>query len=246
MYSWRNFVDKVKRYFPLEGFEKRGMILSILILSFIFSFRDWGVDKFDLSYGISNLLVTIILVIIAFFIREIAHRTIAIWLGYKSQYKAWILGLVVGLVIAFVSNGTLPFIAAGTLVITHLPVHRLGKGYYELNMKHLGWIAMSSPIANMLFAVILKGLAVWTAMPIFHKAMVINIWIALFDMVPIPPFNGSRTFFGSRYVYVFVLGALIGCAIMLFYLSGIVPIIGSLVLGALVLLVFFAYIDKRW
>jgi hypothetical protein len=74
----------------------------------------------------------------------------------------------------------------------------------------------------------------------------ITIWIALFDMVPIPPFNGSRTFFGSRYVYVFVLGALIGCALLLKYLTGIVPILGAIALGALVLLVFFMYVDKKW
>lgn len=246
MHSWRNFMDKVRRYWPLESFEKRGMVLTILVLSFIFSFREWGVDKFDFSYGMSNLLITVVLVALAFAVRELAHRTIATWLGYRSQYKAWITGLVIGLVIAFLSNGRLPFIAAGTLVITHLPIHRLGKGYYETSVKHLGWIAMSAPIANMLFAVLLKSLSVAASLPFLHKAMMINIWIALFDMVPIPPFNGSRTFFGSRYVYVFVLGALVGCAVMLAYLSGIVPIIGSLVLGGLVLLVFFVMVDKSW
>jgi Zn-dependent protease len=246
MYSWRNFIDKVKRYFPLEGFEKRGLLITILILSFIFSFRDWGIERFDVSMGFRNLIITIFVVIIAFLVREITHRTISVWLGYKSQYKAWILGLVIGLVVAFVSNGRLLFIAPGALVITHIAIHRLGKGYYETSYKHLGWIAMSGAIANMLFAVILKSLHVATGYPWFFKAMMINIWIALFDMVPVPPFNGSRTFFGSRYVYVFVLGSLIGCAVLLAYLSGIVPIIGAAILGALILLVFFVYIDKKW
>lgn len=246
MNSWRNFMDKVRRYWPLESFEKRGMLITIIVLSFIFSFREWGVDEFDFSYGLSNLLVTMTLVVLAFMIRELAHRTIATWLGYRSQYKAWIIGLVIGLVIAFLSNGNLPFIAAGSLIITNLPIHKLGKSYYETSMKHLGWIAMAGPIANILFAVILKSLSVATSMQVFEKAMMISIWIALFDMVPIPPFNGSRTFFGSRYVYIFVLGSVIGCAVMLSYLSGIVPIIGSLVLGALMLLVFFVQIDKGW
>ncbi|MBU2560718.1 MAG: hypothetical protein KKD17_00310 [Nanoarchaeota archaeon] len=246
MYSWRNFVDKVKRYYPLESFEKRGLVIALLILSFIFSFRDWGVERFDVAMGVRNLIITLILVAIAMAVRELAHRTIAIWLGYKSQYKLWLLGLVIGLVVAFVSNGYLFFIAPGTMIITHLAVHRLGKAHYELSYKHLGWIAMAGPIANMLLAVVFKTLSVATAIPVFEKAMIINIWIALFDMVPIPPFNGSRTFFGSRYVYVFVLGALIGCAAMLFYMGGILPIIGALILGALVLLVFFAFVDKKW
>jgi hypothetical protein len=70
------------------------------------------------------------------------------------------------------------------------------------------------------------------------------MWIALYDMLPIPPFNGSRTFFGSRFVYMFVVGALIGCAVLLTYTSGIIPLLGALVLGALVLFVFFVYVDK--
>ncbi|MBW2972560.1 hypothetical protein KY359_05990 [Candidatus Woesearchaeota archaeon] len=246
MYGWRNFVDKVKRYYPLESFEKRGLIVTLIILSFIFSFRDWGIERFDWTMGIQNLLITLILVALVLAVREIAHKTIAVWLGYKSQYKGWLLGLVVGLVVAFVSNGYLLFIAPGRMEITHLPIHRLGKGYYELNMKHLGWIAMAGPVATMLLAVLFKSLSVTSAAPVFHKAMMISIWIALFDMIPIPPFNGSRTFFGSRFIYVFVLGALIGTAAMLFYLSGIVPIIGGIVLGGLVLLVFFAFVDKRW
>jgi Zn-dependent protease len=246
MYSWRNFVDKVKRYWPLATFEKRGLLITILILAFIFSFRDWGIERFDAVMGVRNFLVTILLVAIAFAVREVAHRTIAVWLGYRSQYRTWILGLVIGLVVAFVSNGYLVFIAPGTLVITHLTIHRLGKGFYELNLKHLGWIAMSAPIANMLFAVLIKALHVATNIPMLEKLMIINIWIALFDMLPIPPFNGSRTFFGSRYVYVYVLGSLVGCAALLAYVSGIVPIIGALILGGLVLLVFFTQVDKRW
>ncbi|MFH1063488.1 MAG: hypothetical protein V1729_00240 [Candidatus Woesearchaeota archaeon] len=246
MYSWRNFKDKVHRYWKLESFEKRGLLISIIVIAFIFSFREWGVEKFDPSTGFQNLLITLILVVITFLVREVAHRTVATWMGYRSQYKAWILGLVIGLVIAFLSNGRMPFIAAGALVITHLPIHRLGKAYYALSMKHLGWIALAAPIANMMFAVLIKTINLGLGWPLLEKLMMINIWIALFDMIPVPPFNGCRTFFGSRYVYVFMLGALIGCATLLSYLGGIAPIIGALILGSIVLLVFFSYIDKRW
>ncbi|MBW2964550.1 hypothetical protein KY363_03750 [Candidatus Woesearchaeota archaeon] len=246
MYSWRNFVDKWKRYAPLETFEKRGLIITVAVLAFIFSFREWGTETFDVTVGTTNLLISIVLVAIAMLVHEATHRVIALWLGYRTQFKAWITGLVIGLVVAFVSNGTLVFLAPGQLVFTHLPIHRLGKGYYELTYKHLGWVAMSGSIANMLFAVLLKIVYVATGIGVVQKLMMINIWIAIFDMLPIPPYNGSRTFFGSRYVYVFILGTLIGIAALLYYLSGIVPILGGIVLGALMLLVFFRFIDKRW
>ncbi|MFC1741864.1 hypothetical protein ACFL3V_04985 [Nanoarchaeota archaeon] len=246
MHSWRNFVDKCKRYMPLENFEKRGLLITIPILAFIFSFREWGVETFNPAAGIRNFLITILLVCVAFLVHELSHRVIGLWLGYRTQYKAWITGLVIGLVVAFVSNGRLPFIATGSLVITHLEIHRLGKGFHDLSYHHLGWIAMAAPIMNMLFAVLLKIIYTLTGIGVLEKLMMISIWIALFDMLPIPPFNGSRTFFGSRYVYVYVLGSLVGCAALLHYVSGLVSIISSLVLGGLVLAVFFIFVDKRW
>jgi Zn-dependent protease len=246
MYSWRNFVDKFKRYAPLESSEKRGLIITILILSFIFSFRDWGVEQFDAALGFQHFIITLVIVIIAMAIHELTHRVIALWLGYRSQYKTWILGLVIGLVVAFIYNGHWVFIAPGALIITHLTSHRLGKFWYDLNYKQLGWIGMSGAIANMLFAVLLKSLHLATGVGLFEKAMMINIWIALFDMLPIPPFNGSRTFYGSRFIYVFVLGSMIGCAALLAFVSGIAALLGALVLGSLILFVFFAFMDKRW
>jgi len=246
MYSWRNFIDKFKRYGKLERSEKIGLLLTIIVLGFIFSFREWGTEKFDYSSGLWNFFIVTILVAIAFLVHEVAHRTIALWLGYKSTYKVWLVGLVAGLIVAFVSNGRLLFLATGGLLIAHLEIHRLGKGYYELNMKHLGWIAMSGPIANMIFAAILKGVHSFMPLPIIQKLMIINIWIALFDMLPIPPFNGSKTFFGSRFIYIFVVAALVGCALLLTLASGLLSIIGALIIGALMAWIFFAYIDKRW
>jgi len=246
MYSWRNFIDKAKRYFPLEKSEKKGLILTLVVLAFIFSFRSWGIEKFDAALGFKNFFLTLLFVAIALAVRELTQRTIAVWLGYRAQYKAWLLGLVIGLVVTFVSNGRLIFLAPGILLLTHLETHRLGKAFYAFTMKHYGWIAMSAPVANMLLAVIMKSLYLLTGVLAFKTMMTINIWIALFDIVPIPPYNGSHTFFGSRYVYVFVFGAVIGCAALLTFLSGILPIIGALFIGALLLWAFFVHVDKRW
>ena len=246
MYSWRNFVDKFKRYAPLEGTEKRGIIITIVLLSFIFSFRDWGVDSFDPLLGFQNFILTLIIVAVAMAIHEITHRTVALWMGYRSQYKAWMLGLVIGLVVAFVSNGHWPFIAPGALVITHMKTHRLGKFWYELNYKDLSWIAMSGSIALVLFAIIMKSMYLATGLEFFEKAMLVNIWIALFHMLPIPPANGSRVFFGTRFIYVFLLGSMIGCAALLAFVSGIAALLGSIFIGAILLFVFFVFVDKRW
>jgi hypothetical protein len=76
--------------------------------------------------------------------------------------------------------------------------------------------------------------------------MTICILIAIFEMLPIPPMNGLRTFFGSRFVYIFVYASIIACGLLLSYVSGPLALIGSIVAGALMLMMFFVYVDKRW
>ena len=98
----------------------------------------------------------------------------------------------------------------------------------------------------MLFAIALKSVFIMTDSMLVHKLMMVNIWIALFHMLPIPPYNGARTFFGSRFVYVFVVGALIGCGFLLSYVGGLASLIGAIIFGIILLLVFFAHVDKRW
>jgi hypothetical protein len=246
MFGWRNFVDKFKRYGFPESAEKKSLIVTIIFLAFIFTFRKWGTETFDILLGLQNIAIAIIILVVSFFVHEIAHRTIALLNGYRSQYKMWLTGLIVGVVLAFVSNGYIMFIAPGALIITHLPIHRLGKNPNDLSLKHLGWIAMSGAIANILFAVLLKALYTGTGIGLFHTAMVINIWLAIFDMLPIPPFNGSRTFFGSRYIYFLVVGCIIGIAAFLYFFSSILALFAGILFGIIVAVLFFVLVDKKW
>ncbi|MBW2967463.1 hypothetical protein KY362_03170 [Candidatus Woesearchaeota archaeon] len=245
-HGWKNYVSKMKTYEKPEASEWRGLIITVVLLGFIFSFRDWGVETFDVAMGIQNLLISIVIVAISYFFHQLAIRSFSIMRGYRVQFKMWFLGLIIGLVVIFVSNGYLFFLATGGVYFTFLEIHRLGKLRYATHYRELGWSAMSGAIVCMLLAVISKSLFVSTGFAVFHKAMIINIWIALFDMIPIPPFNGSKTFFGSRYVYMLVTGSLVGCAALLMFGSGLITIIGGLVIGILACLVFFVYIDKNW
>ncbi|HII72188.1 TPA: hypothetical protein HA265_05530, partial [Candidatus Woesearchaeota archaeon] len=126
MYSWKNFLDKYRRAWQLKGSEIRGLLFTLVIVSFIFSFREWGTTSFDWNMGLGNFGRALLLVAIALFVHEVGHRTIVTWLGYRSEYKAWLLGLIASLVIAFVSNGYLLFLAPGSLLIHYSMVHRLG------------------------------------------------------------------------------------------------------------------------
>lgn len=243
MHIWVNFKDKFKRYGVPEAKEVKGLLLTVIVFAFIISFRDWGTETFSPFQGVQHFVLSIFLVAIAFIVFELGHRCFALWMGYRSQYKVWFPGLLIGLLITFLSNGYIPLILPGALIITHLTTHRLGKFFYEYSMKHAGWIGMAGSVSLMLFAIILKGFA---GNEIVHRLMMVCILMSIFNMLPIPPMNGLRTFFGSRFVYVFVYASLIACGLLLTYVSGLLALIGSLVMGALILLIFFAHVDKRW
>ena len=246
MYSWKNFKDKFKRHGRLGLKEVKGLVVTIIIFAFIFSFREWGIDKFDLELGISNLIITIVLVLISFFVREISHRAAGLYVGYKVEYESWVLGLVIGLVLAFVSNGYILFLAPGGVLIHHLAIHRLGRFRYAPDYSTRGWIALAGPVANIIFAVILKAVHIALQTPVLHKLMMINIWIALFSMLPIPPLDGSKLFFGARYIYVFSLASFLACALLLRLTTySLLSLIGGIFFGAVILVVFFVVIDKK-
>ena len=59
---------KIKRYYKFTPSELRGFIISILVLSFIISFKEWGKDRFSFTVGLFNwfnaaLIVTLVLII---------------------------------------------------------------------------------------------------------------------------------------------------------------------------------------
>jgi Zn-dependent protease len=66
-------------------------------------------------------------------------------------------------------------------------------GYYsfsEMTEDHIGYIAAAGIIVNLFFAVI--GYLI--GYPLFSK---INIWFALFNMIPISELDGNKIFFGN-------------------------------------------------
>ena len=247
MHSYRNLKDKLNRYGKPTQKEVIWLFITAFVFAFILSFRQWGTTKFDFVLGIQNFIFSFLIVLVVEFIFEFSMRTGALIEGYKTSYKPWVPGLVVGLLLTFLSNGKLIFLAPGMAIITFLPVHRVGKFFYQNNYKHLGWIAMSGSIAVMFFAIFLRVLSgIFGDSNWLGLAIRVCIWIALYNMVPAPNFNGVKTFFGSRFVYVFVVVVMICCSVMLSYSGVIVSIIGSFILGALLLGAFFVYIEQKF
>ena len=50
-------------------------------------------------------------------------------------------------------------------------------------------------------------------------AISLNIWLAIFTMLPIPPLDGSNVFFASRLLYAFAFGCIVGYALLVLVLG---------------------------
>ena len=240
-----DYIDRVRTYGGFTFNELKWMLLSIAAMGFIVGFND-NRESFQLGLWLSNLLVSIIIVAVSVFFKEAAKRLYGLSHSFRVEYRHWYYGLIAGLVLAIVSNGKIFFLATGGIVMHMLRTHRLGKFRYGLSYNTLGMSSMMGPLASALLAVTAKAL-VFLPEPLVRKIIIINMALALSNMLPIPPLDGSNVFFAIRPAYFFALGALMGIFALLLHpwFSLMASIIGSVAIGVLMLLVYMVFIDKR-
>lgn len=75
--------------------------------------------------------------------------------------------------------------------------------FYNLKnpKKDMIWVGLAGPVSNILFAIALSIIINIISLPLFlHKILILGVWInlilAVFNLIPIPPLDGSRVVFG--------------------------------------------------
>ena len=245
--SFRDYVDKLKRYFPFNKEEHGGFWVGVLVLSFIASFTKWGVERFDFSYGLMNWLLFIIVAGVVIFIHHAGQRMMALEVGFRAEQKIWWSGLFIGLVLAFVTNGHIRFLACSGTIIHLLAAHRLGRFRYGPGVSTIAQVAIAGPIANVIFAGIIKALELWYVIPttIAQPFVSFSIAFAGWNMLPIPPLDGSKVFYWSRLAYVFFFSAIASYAIMAYFFN-YYSLLWAVIIGALCWLVFLIFFERVW
>jgi Zn-dependent protease len=169
--------------------------------------RQTGADRLNISlYGIS---VWVLPLLIAITFHEAAHAFVAYRLGDKT---AWELGRVSFNPFKHIDPfGTV--ILPGILLLSHSPflfgyAKPVPVNFRNLNHPRLDmvWVALAGPATNIALALVMAlafhalplvpaEAAKWTADN--HKnAFLINIVLAIFNMMPIPPLDGGRVAVG--------------------------------------------------
>lgn len=116
---------------------------------------------------------------------ELAHKFTAMFLGLNAYYEIYPTGLIIGIILRLLNSGFL-ILAPGYVVIS--------------NATQLQSIltAFAGPFTNLLLFIIsllilkyTKNLKPKTAL-ILAATKQINMWLFIFNMIPVPPLDGSK------------------------------------------------------
>ena len=227
-----DLLDKIKKYYKFTEHELRGLIIAILIIAFVFSYDDWGPgNTFVLSVGIYNFFNAILIVALSILVHDAGQRIWALAIGYRLEFKMWSFGLGIAIVAALLTKGSLPLVIPAGFMLHHLAGHRLGFFRYGINYFGQAMVALAGPLSTLMLIILLKVLSVFSPNPLIQKAIIFNVIYSITCLIPIPPLDGSKIYFGSRMLYAFALPAIAVSTIMMIVS---IPLLFALVISFLV------------
>ena len=184
----------------MDSVEFQEIAVSVLAISFAFSIGRSGLAALNGPAFWMIFAITLVTVGLGFILHELAHRQVAKSYGAYAIYKAWPMGLILMMALA-VSGSPFLFAAPGAVYIY--------ANY--ITKKENGIISLAGPMTNLALALIFGLLMLFitgegsvsvlarTALEIGFK---INLFLGLFNMVPIFPLDGSKVWEWDKRLWV--------------------------------------------
>jgi len=237
------FKYRVAEFFRFSPRELRDLGIALLVVTFAFAYDDKS-ETFVLSYWLLNYLKILGMVFLAFLVHESAHKLFGLSLGIRTEFKLWTMGTYITLLCTLLSQGKFYVLLTGGVTFFHMTIQRLGHFRYGLNLLSSGLIGAMGPLANLVMATFWETLALNGIFPDFmHQMTFINLYYAVFSMLPLPNLDGISLFFASRMNYVFFFSILI-CYIVLFVL-GVYSLIWALLLAGACWFTYWYYVEQK-
>ena len=192
--------------------ELRDIAIAVAVLTASFTIifsRRWRLFSDDvLMNALWWVLVSFIMVMSSFILHELAHKFTAQKFGAWSEFRMYPTGLILCLIMSVV--GFL-FAAPGAVYI---------RGYITDEMN--GKISIAGPAVNIgistvaliLCFIIGKGLSA----DIFFLLAYMNAFLAVFNLLPIPPLDGSKVLKWNPAVYAVSVAAAAALLLITFFL----------------------------
>ena len=194
--------SRISGYFRYSKQELVGLIAAIIVTGFVFSFKDWGVEQFELTTGLQNLAIVCLIAAITFFFRISFQKIYGVSQGHRAEFKIWWMGLLIALIVAFFSFGRIPLVLIGGTVVAFMIRQRLGEYRYGISYWVNGatayWGVMGNLVLAILFAV---GLYFAPGSYFFNKGLLLNLIMGVGALIPIPQLDGLNIYMGARFLY---------------------------------------------
>lgn len=127
---------------------------------------------------------------IGFLLHELAHKFVAQKYKYKAEFRSFDSMLILAIALSF-----LGFVIAA-------PGAVMLQGIY--NKTKNGKISLAGPLTNIILAIIFFLLTPILGQ-ISHFGFLINAWLALFNMLPFPNFDGAKVLAWNKLIYTIIL-----------------------------------------
>ena len=180
--------------------EISSIIIAWLVLSVAITYQNFV----GLFTGIGSLEVVIagfIATATGFIIHEMGHKFVAIRHGYVAHFRLWMWGLLLTLFIVVFSGGGIVFGAPGAVYIAPAAA-----AYYGYNAAYRPRdpeqenmiISAAGPGINLAFAIAFLSLFTVARSgflgTIGSFGFELNVGLGSFNMIPVPPLDGSKIF----------------------------------------------------
>ena len=242
-----DMLDKIRNYYKLSSHEIRGLIISIIVIAFIVSFNAWGPGStFVPSIGLFNFFNSILIVTLSILVHDTGQRLWGLAIGYRVEFKMWTYGLIFALALAFVSAGKIWLIVPGGFMLHLIAGHRLGWFRYNINYFGLGMVALAGPLFTLMLIIFLKVLYVFFQSPLILLAIKFNAIYVITSLLPIPPLDGSKIYFGSRMLYAFALPTiLVSTILMIVDVPIMLTLIVSFLVGIILWMTYYITFERK-
>ncbi|MHA2431412.1 MAG: site-2 protease family protein [Promethearchaeota archaeon] len=182
--------------FSFSKHELIQIFIAIIVLTIAFSFAFSPYPPLaNLSSVITNIPISLIAIITAFFCHELAHKYMGQKYGYWSEFRMYGQGLLVALFLSIFTGFI--FAAPGAVQIMGMP-----------NREETGKIAVAGPGINIILSGIFFIITfVSTGLIAYIASFIgsINAFLALFNLIPLAFFDGRKIFSWRKDIWGFLI-----------------------------------------
>lgn len=169
-----------------------GIFFSIILMSVAFT-----IQKISIVFFLQCLVI----VGGSYFLHEFLHRVISDDEGIDTKCEFWPIGAILTVVSAILSGGTAVLAIPTVVKIKGKEESRWMKEKVEISAREIGLASISGPLSNLLLALGFLALYNLFGLPVLRLGALINTWIALANLIPLPPIDGAKIMSWDRWAW---------------------------------------------